>query len=108
MVYQNDKQGLLMLGGDGREIDAALRTIKVFDRSGLEGSRIRWYELDKAPAMTVASDLEKVMQTASLSGVSIIPLKRLNGIFVIARTPEALDEVGSWIQRLDEPSKDQG
>lgn len=108
VVYQNDKQGLLMLGGDGREIDAAMQMIKVFDRSGLEGSHIRWFELQKAPALTVAGDLEKVMQTAAISGVSIIPLKRLNGIFVVARTPEAMEAVGTWIQRLDEPSKDQG
>jgi general secretion pathway protein D len=108
VVYQSDKQGLLMLGGDGREIDAALQTVRVFDHSGLEGSHIRWFELEKAPAMTVAGDLEKVMQTSGVSGVSIIPLKRLNGIFVLGHTPEAIEATGEWIKRLDEPSKDQG
>jgi general secretion pathway protein D len=108
VVYQSDKQGLLMLGGDGREIDAALQTVKVFDHSGLEGTHIRWFELEKAPAMTVAGDLEKVMQTSGVSGVSIIPLKRLNGIFVLGHTPEAIEATGEWIRRLDEPSKDQG
>ncbi len=108
VVYQNDKLGLLLLGGDGREIEAATQTIRVFDRSGLEGARVRWFALEKAPALTVAGDLDKLLQTAGISGVSVVPMKRLNGLFVFARTPEALDRIGEWVKKFDEPSRDQG
>ena len=50
VLYVNDKQGLIILGGLGSEIDAALETIKVFDRSAFEGSRIRWFELRQVSA----------------------------------------------------------
>lgn len=107
VIYQNDKMGLLLLGGDGREIEAAMQTIHVFDHSGLEGSKIRWFELQQAPANTVAEELDKVLQTSGVSGVSVIPLKRLNGLFVLARTSQALDEIGGWVQRLDTPSREE-
>lgn len=108
VVYQNDKQGLLMLGGDQRELEAASQLIHVFDRNGLDGSKIRWFPLEKAPATVVAGDLEKVLQTSGASGVAVVPLKRLNGLFVFARTPEALDRVGEWVAKLDQAQNDQG
>jgi general secretion pathway protein D len=108
VVYQNDKQGLLMLGGDQRELEAASQLIHVFDRNGLDGSKIRWFPLEKAPATVVAGDLDKVLQTSGASGVAVVPLKRLNGLFVFARTPEALDRVGEWVAKLDQAQNDQG
>jgi general secretion pathway protein D len=107
VVYQNDKLGLLMLGGNGKEIQSALETVKVFDRSGLEGSKIRWFELRQAPAQTVAQELDKVLQLSGTTGVSLVALKRLNGLFVFGRTPTALDEVGRWVEKLDVPSKEE-
>lgn len=108
VVYSSDKQGLLMLGGDRRELEAASQMIRVVDRAGLDGSKIRWFPLERAPAISVANDLDKVLQTAAVSGVSVMPLKRLNGIFIFARTPQALDLVGEWVRKFDQPQSDLG
>ena len=107
VVYVDDKAGLLILGGTGEELEAAVQTIHVFDHSGLESAKIRWFELSQAPAQTVASELEKVLQASGAGAVTVIPLKRLNGVFVFARTPQALDQVADWISKLDVPSKAQ-
>lgn len=101
VLYANDKQGLLILGGIGSELQSALETIKIFDRSAFEGSRIRWFELGQAPAATVAAELDRLLQAGGMSSVTVVPLKRLNGIIVFARTAQALDEVGRWVTRLD-------
>jgi len=107
VVYTNDKLGLLLLGGSGSELEAALQTVKVFDQSGLQGSKIRWFELQNASAATVSDELDRVLQGAGVFGVTVVPLKRLNGLFVFGHSAEALDEVGHWVGQLDVQSKDE-
>lgn len=108
VLYVNDKQGLIILGGLGSEIDAALETIKVFDRSAFEGSRIRWFELRQVSAATAAGELERLLQAGGMTSVTLVPLKRLNGLVALARTSQALDEVGNWVRRLDVTAPDAG
>jgi len=106
VLYANDKLGLLLLGGSGAQLKAALETLKVFDQSAFQDSKIRWRELSQAPAATVAAELERVVQGAGLVGVSVVPLKRLNGIIVFGRSAEALSEIDKWVTRLDVPGND--
>lgn len=106
VVFVDDKQGLLILGGVGPELEAAVQLVHTFDHSGLEDSKIRFFELTQAPADTVSSDLEHVLQASGVFGVTVVPLKRMNGLFVFARTSAAIDEVGRWIEKLDVPSKE--
>lgn len=106
VLYSNDKLGLLLLGGSGQQLKSALETLKVFDQSTFEESKIRWFELAQAQATTVAGEVERIVQGAGLVGVSVVPLKRLNGVIVFGRSAESLDEIGRWVQRLDTPGKD--
>ncbi len=107
VLYANDKTGLILIGGSGQELTSALQSIKLFDQNGLADNKIRWFELTKAPASTVFEDLRKVLDASGVGGVSIVPLKRLNGLFVFARTSEALDQTAQWVERLDVASKEQ-
>ena len=106
VLYANDKTGLMLIGGSGQELASALQSIKLFDQNGLADAKIRWFELSRAPAQTVADDLRKILDSASIGGVSIVPLKRLNGLFVFARTAEALDQTSRWVERLDTATKE--
>ncbi len=108
VLYANDKQGLLILGGIGSELQSALDVVKVFDRSGFENSRIRWFDLSQAPAGTVAIELDRLLQAGGMNSVTVVPLKRLNGLIVFARTGQALDEVARWVSRLDIVARDAG
>ena len=105
VVYTDDKLGLILLGGTERELEAARQALKVLDQSGFQSSRIRWFELTQAPAATVADELKQVFEASNAGGVSVVALKRLNGILAFARTPEALDQLSAWIAKLDVPSK---
>ena len=107
VLYSNDKLGLLLLGGSGPSLKAALETLKVFDQSSFADSKIRWLELREASAPTVGAELERIIQGAGLAGVSVVPLKRLNGLIVFARSSSALDEIATWVKRLDTTSKEQ-
>ena len=106
VLYANDKTGLILLGGSGQELASALQSIKLFDQNGLADAKIRWFELTQSPAQTVADDLKRILESAGVGGVSVVPLKRLNGLFVFARTPEALDQTARWVTKLDVPSKE--
>ncbi len=106
VVYTDDKQGLLILGGMSGELDSAVKIVRMLDKSGLEDSKIRFIDLDEATAQTVAGDLGRILDASHVSGVTVVPLKRLNGLFVFARTAAALDEVGRWVAKLDVPSRD--
>lgn len=106
VLYANDKLGLLLLGGSGQELRAALDTLKIFDQSAFQDSRIRWHELNQAQATTVAAELDRIIQGAGLVGAAVVPLKRLNGVIVFGRSAESLDEIGKWVARLDTPGKE--
>jgi len=104
VVYADDQQNLLILGGTSQEISAALQTVHVFDKGGMDGAKIRWFDLQRASATGVASDLQSVLQAGGLAGVRVVPLKRLNGLFAFAHTDAELDQVAGWIAKLDVPS----
>lgn len=106
VLYANDKLSLLLLGGSGPQLKAALDTLKIFDQSVFQDSKIRWFELTQGQATTVASELQQIVQGAGLVGVSVVPLKRLNGIILFSRSTDALAEISKWVLRLDTPSKD--
>ena len=106
VIYADDRLGLVILGGSGPELQSALATVKIFDQSGLQSSRIRWFELSQASAAMVATEIEALLRAAGIGGVSVAPLKRLNGIIVFGRTTQALDEVSQWVIKLDVPTRD--
>ena len=107
VIYTDDKLGLIVLGGTSKELSTAEDTLRVLDQSGLQGSRMRWFDLDRAPAKDVGQELYQILRAAGSTGVAIVPLTRLNGLLVFARTSAALDEISGWVEKLDVPSKEE-
>ena len=106
VLHSDDKLGLIVLAGGGQELKSALDTLQLLDQSGLRDTRLRWFDLSNAAAATVAGELEGMIKAAGVSGLNVLPLKRLNGILVFGRTEKALNEITPWIYRLDAPTKD--
>ncbi|WGM40013.1 Type 3 secretion system secretin [Caulobacter sp. NIBR1757] len=107
VVHVDDKLGFVLVGGTSREIAAVRDIIAIFDRSDLQGSRIRYYELRSAPAEIVAAETQRLIQASGTSGLTVVPLKRMNSLVVIGRSPAALDAAFAWIDRLDAPSREE-
>jgi len=53
----------------------------------------------------VAGELERIIQNAGMVGATALPLKRLNGVIIFARSAEAMAALSSWVQRLDVPDR---
>jgi general secretion pathway protein D len=107
VLYSSDKLGLILIGGRSEEIDNAAATIALFDQSSLSDSRIRFFPLNNASATTVSDDLEKLLKASETSGVTIVPMTRLNGIFAFSKSADVLTQVSALITRLDIASNDQ-
>lgn len=107
VLYTDDKLGLIVLGGTAKEIAVAEDTLRVLDQSGLQATRVRWFELNQALARDVGQELQQIIKAAGASGLTVLPLPRLNGVLVFARTGRSLDEATAWIQKLDVPSKEE-
>lgn len=106
VLHADDHLGLIVLAGGGQELKSALDTLQLLDQSGLREARLRWFDLSNAAAATVAGELEGMLKAAGVSGLSVLPLKRLNGILVFGRTEKGLNDITPWVYRLDAPTKD--
>lgn len=106
VLYSSDKMGLILVGGRAEELDNAITTIALFDQSTLSDARIRFYPLSNAGAVTVAEELTGLLKASGTSSATLAPMRRLNGIFAFSQSPEVLDHIGQWVQRLDVPSQD--
>jgi general secretion pathway protein D len=107
VLFSSDDLGLLLLGGSAEEIESAMTSIKLFDQSALTDARIRFFPLRNSSAATVAADLQKVLKESGTGSVTLAPMRRLNGIFAFSRSPDVLDQLNGWVQKLDVPSNDQ-
>ena len=106
VVHTDDRLGLLVLSGTGQQLKTTMDTIKIFDQSAFEDSKIRWFELTQSQAGTVAAELERIVKGAKLPGVAIVPLRRLNGVIVFGRSGDSLGEIARWVGRLDTAGKE--
>lgn len=107
IVHVDDKLGFILVGGSSSDLASVRGILAIFDRSELQGSRVRYYELKNAPAETVAAEVQKVVQGSGASGLVVVPLKRMNSLVVMGRSPANLDIAMSWIERLDSPSREE-
>ncbi|MFZ4602923.1 MAG: type II secretion system protein GspD [Caulobacterales bacterium] len=106
VLFQSDELGLIVVAGTSDELAAAQKAIDIFDQDGLAEARIRYVPIVSADVMAVATDLERLLAQARARDIRIAPMRRLNGLFILARTPEALARTVELASRLDRPSGD--
>ena len=102
-------RNLLVLAGTGGELDHLLRTVDMFDVDWLKGMSVALFTPEHIDAKTLADALKEIVsggQTDSLQGpIRISAFERLNGVMVVTPIRSQLEQVASWVERLDkEPS----
>jgi general secretion pathway protein D len=106
VIFEDDKLGLLILGGTQSELESAVETVHLFDTANFQDARIRFFDLQQAAAPNLASDLNKLIETSKVSGVTAVPLKRLNALFIVTQSAGSMAKVADWIRKLDVPSRE--
>lgn len=101
----DDARNLLMLAGNGPEIQTLLDTIDMFDVDTLRGMSFGYFKVANSKASDLATELQSVMKAhAAQSGMDmpqIVPINRVNAVLIIASRPATLDLAKDWVARLD-------
>lgn len=95
------------LTGDVASVNALLRTARMFDVDWMKSMHFQFVPLRYAAPREITEQLRKLMGGAEGpvgTQVDFVEVERLNGLIVIAKTAQRLDDVQAWIGRLDQPS----
>ncbi len=112
VLRADDQRGLIVLAGTRSELLSYMSTIEVFDVDWLAGMSIGLFPLDVVEADDLITELEAVFsgeEGSPLAGLlKFQAIERLNAIMVITPNAYYLDQVESWIERLDRAGNDAG
>jgi general secretion pathway protein D len=106
-LTSDDERGVIILRGPQSDIASAQDAIATFDTQHLADRTFGMFRLRYADAATLKKELDSVLAASKAGGAAaaeILPLPRLNLLFVTARTKDGFDEVRGWVERLDQPS----
>jgi len=105
IIRADELRNVLLLAGSSEELEGVLETIRLFDVDFMRGMSVGLYSLKNVEAPTLAEELDKVMGDTSkgpLAGVlRLMPIERLNAILAVSTQPRYLEEVETWVERLD-------
>nr|WP_255263608.1 type II secretion system secretin GspD [Pseudomonas aegrilactucae] len=96
----------LVMAGTPDELSNYQDTIDTFDLNWLKGMSIGVYGLERANVAELMPELNQLFGPRSntpLAGmVRFLPIERTNAIVAISSQPEYLNEVGRWIDTIDQ------
>ena len=102
----DESRNLVILAGGQRELKHLVDTIDLFDVDWLSGYSVGLFPIRSGDVKSLMQDLDKVFGAAAqgpLAGVMrIIPIERLNALFIVTTQPRYLETARTWIERLDQ------
>ena len=101
----DESRNLLMLAGAEGEMRHALETVGVFDLDWLAGMSVGLFTLKSVDVKGILPELEMLFGDKSKSPFAgmlrIIPIERMNAVFVVSPRPQYLEQARVWVERLD-------
>ncbi|HWP00140.1 MAG TPA: type II secretion system secretin GspD [Methylococcus sp.] len=101
----DEVRNLVMVAGTAEELASVMDTIDIFDVDYMRGMSVALFPLKNVDAKTIAEELTKLLDTGAkgrLEGmVRILPIERLSAILAVSPQMRYLEEVESWVERLD-------
>ncbi|MEX1826953.1 type II secretion system secretin GspD [Luteibacter sp. CQ10] len=98
-------RNVLVMAGTSTELDNYDRTVKTFDVDWLKGMSVGVFSLQRAEVKDLTPMLDKLFgdkgNTPMAGLLRFIPIERTNSLVVISPQADYLDEVRSWIDRID-------
>jgi general secretion pathway protein D len=99
-------RNLVIMAGGQRELKHLVDTIDLFDVDWLAGYSVGLFPVRSGDVKSLMGDLDKVFGAAAegpLAGIMrLIPIERLNALFVVTTQPRYLETARTWIERLDQ------
>ncbi len=104
ILRADESRNLLLLAGTSQEIGTLLNVVSTFDVDWLAGMSFGLFPLEYVDAKTLAVELTQIFtgEHNPIGGVvRFVPLTRLNSLMVVTPQQKYLQDVESWIRRLD-------
>ena len=96
---------ILLITDYRRNIQQALNLIRLLDTEYFSINTVDLITVRHNHAVDVAADLSAVFSPNEKGGgVRIVAIERLNSILVVTHAPSVLQEVKTWVAKLDTPS----
>ena len=106
IVNVDSARNLIVLAGTRAELENYLRTVQIFDVDWLAGMSVGVFPLQQTDATHMVTSLEKAFGEQSKTPVAgmfrFMPLEGINAVLVITPQPKYLNEIQTWIDRLDQ------
>lgn len=101
----DEARNLVMLAGAESEMRHALETVSVFDMDWLAGMSVGLFTLKSVDVKSIMPELELLFGDKSKSPFAgmlrLIPIERMNAVFVVSPRPQYLEQAKVWVERLD-------
>lgn len=105
IIRVDTNRNMLWLAGSSEELSSVLETVQLFDVDFMSGMSVGIYPLSNVEPALIATEIQKIIGDTNkgpLAGlVKILPIDRLNAILAITPQPRYLEEIASWVGRLD-------
>lgn len=101
----DETRNLLMLAGTAGEMRHALETISVFDLDWMAGMSVGLFTLKSVDVKNILPELELLFGEKSRGPFAgmlrVIPIERMNAVFIATPRAHYLEQARSWVERLD-------
>ncbi|MDQ0008515.1 general secretion pathway protein D [Luteibacter jiangsuensis] len=98
-------RNVLVMAGTPTELENYQRTVQTFDVDWLRGMSVGVFALQRAQVKELTPQLDSLFgekgNTPMAGLLRFIPIERTNSLVVISPQPRYLDEVKTWIERID-------
>lgn len=105
MARVDPSRNLLLIQGASTERASAIEAALALDVDWMKNQSVGVFPVRNASPETIISELQNVFDSsregAGVNTVRFQPVTRLNAVLAIAQTPKTIDEVATWIRRLD-------
>ncbi|MGJ4996963.1 type II secretion system secretin GspD [Bradyrhizobium sp. HKCCYLS3077] len=105
MLRADPSRNLIIVQGTGSERRNAVDLLLSFDMDWMRGQSVGIFPVQNSNPEPIIAELEKIIDSGE-GGVSqhvvrFHPIGRMNAILAVARKPETLQRIETWIGRLD-------
>ena len=105
MVRADPSRNLLVIQGNAADRLAAVETVHDFDADWMRGQSVGIFPVSNSTPEPIIAELEKIIDSGegglSQNLVKLQAVARQNAILAVARKPELLKQIATWVARLD-------
>jgi general secretion pathway protein D len=110
MARVDANRNLLIIQGPSTERASAIEAALALDVDWMKNQSVGIFPIRNASPETIIAELQNVFETGREGTASSLirfqPVSRLNAVLAIAQNPKMIDQVASWIRRLDQSDYD--